>query len=97
MKNLLIYYWPHELVDEFPTTTISTTPTTTTTARPLIDNIVCTFDEFSVNNREICGGLGFNTISGIGITGLQIDNLPSLTSTYITDFTSLSRKLIVTD
>ena len=79
------------------TTTLTTTTTTSTTARPLIDNIVCTFDELSVINREICGGLGFNTIPGTALTGLQLDNLPSFTSTYITDFTSLSRKLIVSE
>jgi hypothetical protein len=67
------------------------TPTTTTSLRPLLENIVCTFDEFSFSNTEICGGLGgFNIELGIGLSDLRIDNLPSVSSTNITDFTSLS-------
>ncbi len=58
----------------------------------LLENIVCTFDQFSPINTNVCGGLSFNVASGTSyLSGIQIDYLPSSISTYITDYTSTSK------
>jgi hypothetical protein len=58
----------------------------------LLENIVCTFDQFSNLNTNLCGGLNFDVALGTSyLTGLQIDYLPSSKSTFITDYTSISK------
>ena len=58
-----------------------------------MENIVCTFDEYSTSNTDICGGLNFNVESGKSyLSGIQIDSLPNVRSTYITDYSSISKK-----
>jgi hypothetical protein len=58
---------------------------------PVANNLVCDFDDYSVVNSNICGGVEYtDSIGASQLSGLQIDNLPSINSISITDFTSIS-------
>ena len=57
-----------------------------------MENIVCTFDDYVLSNSiDICGGLDFIEDNGSKLAGLELDVLPSLKSTFITDFTSIGK------
>jgi hypothetical protein len=62
------------------------------TTAPVETNLLCNFDNYNVANPNICGGIEFSANIGASqLSGLQIDNLPSIRSISITDFTSISK------
>ena len=60
---------------------------------PSIENLECTFDEYSNMNNELCGGINYITEAGSSsLAASQLDPIPSEKTTYITDITSIGKK-----
>ncbi len=56
---------------------------------------LCSFDDYTNLNIDICGGYNYSMTNGdSSISGLKLDNLPSVPSVYITDFTSCNCYLL---